>query len=450
MSNIIIIDLFFIVTLPVFSIGLYTMYSKICEVKYDNKLLMILIYLLYPLSIIVNKYFIDYQGKFILWNLIFALLSMILYFGSIRKRIIIVSYTLFLYYCCESIIPMIEHNDGVIFSLLISKLLFLILVLISVRLLEKINYDNKSKTYLFVLYGIAITSVIFIIDTWKHSGVNKPYIVPSISIGLLILNTLMIIIFDKVISLKFVEVKNRQLEEQNEYYLKQYETLKQDTAETKSIKHDLNNILIGFKLNIQSNNNDEVIKVIDKLVGKTNNLNGVCNTGNTCLDYIINHKHAFIKDNNIKFSVKCSIPSNLLLNTELMCIILGNSIDNAIEACLENHDENNYIDINFNYLNQSLFFNITNSHSNVIKTNMNKELVSTKKGRDHHGIGLKSIEKHINLYNGIYDFSYSESEFSLEVVLFNIDREPIKNSDIIKPLIRAKHENNTFSFNYSE
>ena len=72
-----------------------------------------------------------------------------------------------------------------------------------------------------------------------------------------------------------------------------------------------------------------------------------------------------------------------------MVIILGNLLDNAIEAC-EKVNTDKYIDILMRYEDGCIILNIKNSFNQVINRAGN-EFITLKKDKDLHGIGIKSV-----------------------------------------------------------
>ena len=83
-----------------------------------------------------------------------------------------------------------------------------------------------------------------------------------------------------------------------------------------------------------------------------------------------------------------------------ICIIFGNALDNAIEACkkIENKSER-YIHIKNVVLPEYMLLNISNSFSGEFKTE-NALFVTTKKDSENHGFGLKNIRSSVEKYGG--------------------------------------------------
>ncbi|HCY36690.1 MAG TPA: GHKL domain-containing protein, partial [Candidatus Margulisbacteria bacterium] len=106
----------------------------------------------------------------------------------------------------------------------------------------------------------------------------------------------------------------------------------------------------------------------------------------------------------------------------VISVILGNALDNAIEACKEKGNVQRYIKIHMQYYNESLFIRIRNPYVNEIRTNVKGEICSTKSDKQAHGIGLKNIKKIVDECDGLLDIFHDNSLFQVDIVLFHIGR----------------------------
>ncbi len=162
---------------------------------------------------------------------------------------------------------------------------------------------------------------------------------------------------------------------------------------------------------------------MDKLLGKFDNPAGVCNSGNIIIDSIINYKHLVAEKYKVPFHLDINIPPQLELDTTVISVILGNILDNAIEACEEKTNVDRYIKIHMHYLNESLFMRIQNPFVHEVHTNLYGEICSTKTDKQPHGMGLRNIKKIIDECDGLSDISYSNSLFQIEIVLFKVQSQ---------------------------
>jgi sensor histidine kinase regulating citrate/malate metabolism len=119
---------------------------------------------------------------------------------------------------------------------------------------------------------------------------------------------------------------------------------------------------------------------------------------------------------NIDFKTDLIIPENIGINSLDLCIVLGNSLENAIEACEQLTDsQDKYIELIAKIIGTHIVLQITNSfYGDIVKTD-NK--IRSSKGGISHGIGLTNIRETANKYNGNVEIKYSENIFEITIIM---------------------------------
>lgn len=75
-----------------------------------------------------------------------------------------------------------------------------------------------------------------------------------------------------------------------------------------------------------------MIRKIDKIIQNCQLGEMISDTGNKCIDALINVKYATAKEKGIDFAIKIYIPEELPIDQCDLGIVVGNALDNAIEA----------------------------------------------------------------------------------------------------------------------
>jgi len=110
------------------------------------------------------------------------------------------------------------------------------------------------------------------------------------------------------------------------------------------------------------------------------------------------------------------VPWGLLDPTDI-CIIFGNTIDNAIEACVKlPKEEKKVIDIKSEYSKDFLFITIKNPTAENVKI-INDTVATTKENKISHGIGLRSIRTAVGKYSGAMKLLCVNGLFSVAIDL---------------------------------
>ena len=152
-----------------------------------------------------------------------------------------------------------------------------------------------------------------------------------------------------------------------------------------------------------------------KLYEDLSTVDTVYKTGNVMVDAILNSKLSLISEHRIKVNVKASVPADLKMSDIDICVIIGNLLDNAMEACLKIQDEDErFIRIFIGVLKSQLYISVSNSCPEVKK--LGKKYLSTKNS-ESHGFGIMRIDRIAEKYNGFINRQNEEKVFATEVML---------------------------------
>ena len=119
---------------------------------------------------------------------------------------------------------------------------------------------------------------------------------------------------------------------------------------------------------------------------------------------------------NITTTLDLNIPENLEIPSIDMTIILGNLLDNAIEAASE-VKESPYIDVKIKYDKGRLFLQVKNPYVGEV-IEKDGRFITTKNDRENHGIGLDSVAKVVLKYDGTMSVDYIDNIFSVAVLMY--------------------------------
>ena len=106
------------------------------------------------------------------------------------------------------------------------------------------------------------------------------------------------------------------------------------------------------------------------------------------------------QEHEIDFLVQLSIPDKLNIPDIDISVLLGNLLENALDACKEQTQEKRKIIVRGKGDKHSLFFAIDNTCENAVKQNAKGQFVTTKKGGS--GIGIESVKHIVERYHGVF------------------------------------------------
>lgn len=205
------------------------------------------------------------------------------------------------------------------------------------------------------------------------------------------LNFFVFILCDYILRLQTMQTQTVLLEQQINYYAHQYLLAESAQKKTLQFRHDIKNVLIGLQAKLKTGEISGSQQILDTLIDDFNSSKGIAHSGNLIVDSIINYKQQAVDSFNIPFNLDLRLPADIILDSTAISVILGNALDNAIEACQQINNGKQYINIQMHYQNESLFIRLENPYTGSIRTNISGKILSTKSDNKLHGIGLKSI-----------------------------------------------------------
>lgn len=110
------------------------------------------------------------------------------------------------------------------------------------------------------------------------------------------------------------------------------------------------------------------------------------------------------------------MPSDLSLSSFDLTVILGNLIDNALEAAMS-VNENRFIDFKMDYSKGMMIIKISNPYSRDVKME-NGKIITSKKDKVNHGLGLKSVNEVLERYNGMTKIEADGNIFTITAALY--------------------------------
>lgn len=132
---------------------------------------------------------------------------------------------------------------------------------------------------------------------------------------------------------------------------------------------------------------------------------------------LLNYYSGIFKEAGIPFICDLRIASLKLESPLYLCLLLGNALDNALEATLRMDDGDKFISLEGKLMkNDFLVFRISNSFNGQIEKNAEGRIV-THKRTEGHGIGLSSIKEIAKEHKGWISYDYDEKVFNLKVMI---------------------------------
>jgi len=214
-------------------------------------------------------------------------------------------------------------------------------------------------------------------------------------IGLLYTNIIMIYFTHKTSEQaqikKDFEIAEHHYAMQQEYY----DQLRVQQEETRALWHDISKYLRAAQVDSTSVALTEVQEMLDSI-------SCVVDVNNRIVSVILNEYFQIAKNSGIEVEIDVQVPTELFVTAADLYVLIGNTLDNAIEACVALPEDQRKINLKLKKHNNILFYEVSNPYTE-------KHLRRVR--GNYHGFGLKNVAKCVEKYNGKLDIAKNNGIF---------------------------------------
>lgn len=206
-------------------------------------------------------------------------------------------------------------------------------------------------------------------------------------------------------------IRKRVASFEKEIMQKYYAEVENMYTKMRGWRHDYRHHIQAMKVHAAKGEYGEIVKYLDMLDDDLTNVETVIRTGNRMADAILNSKLSLAAEKEITVKAEAKIPVSLTVSELDLCIIIGNLLDNAIEACMELPPSERLIRIYMEMKGNYLYLSLTNTAGGKKKRNF-----GTTKG-EGHGLGIARVDAVVNKCGGYITRASEDEAFSTEVLL---------------------------------
>lgn len=354
-----------------------------------------------------------YEGKF--WNKCIFTIA----FNAIWMLIETISGNILLTYCCEFTDLQALGTLGSFTS----KIVFMIAITALKRVFTKDEIKELPVRYSFMLVLIPIGSIyimnnIFMLGYKLHS--NRANIQSAVTAVILLgVNVLVFYIYIKL-------ADDLQLRRMTSVYEQQLDLCERHQQERelsilrlRDMRHNMKNNLVSILAYAENGDNEKIIRFVNEIMEEGGiKTSTVTNSGNIVIDSLIGYWYVEAKKVGIDFSVNLNIPMEMPFRGADICLILGNLLENAVEAA-QKAEGKKYIRLHMKYNKNNLLLFVENNYKGVLIKTKDKRLKSTKTDAENHGVGLSSVYRIAAKYHGVVTIDDDvANRFLIRVVLY--------------------------------
>lgn len=299
-------------------------------------------------------------------------------------------------------------------SNIICFLLSRIAVKLSVKETQAKSWGKWALLSLLPICSIVIILVFRMLTGGNILSVKQNLICISSIAFLFIVNIIVYAIYEQAEKANQKLIELELTNQKNEIDMQYLELLEKKNDDMNIMTHDYKNNVLAIA---DMTNSTEIKSYINEMVGEISKYNKIAKTKNKMLDIIINKYTDICTDKNITFKTNILSENLSFMNDYDISSLFNNILDNSVEAAVNSNKKDIGLEIT----------NAINSYHKIIVTNScdtpprskNDKLITTKKNKESHGFGTKSIQNIADKYNGEMRWEYSEEnkQFKLTILI---------------------------------
>lgn len=387
-------------------------------------------WLLYYIFLVTTEFGILFSPQFLLSGniLMIFIISTVTRKKSLKKCCVSTLLICTVWMMVEVIVLLVLEAVGTDSSVIddagsfISKICMLLFSVLLERYTRERQYSEIPLRYFVIVLLVPASSIYMMHHIFLMAAFHEEYSFFSVTAGILLLliNYVIFTVYDRMGQAAELQSRNRLYEQQLELCSHQAEEREGHYLELRRMRHDMKNHLSGILGMVNAGKTKEAGEYIQKMLddGTGNGAGEVSRSGNIVVDSLVNHKYALARKDGIRFEASVLIPAALPFQSGHLAIILGNLLENALEACRKLPREQRYIILEATYVKEMLQICIRNSSPKEYRKSSKGRYLTTKEDVGCHGIGIVSVEQALTDYDGELFIENEGGEFRISAVLY--------------------------------
>jgi hypothetical protein len=300
-------------------------------------------------------------------------------------------------------------------GLAISKTVQILLVKVA-ALIVKWKKDKKSTLELRKFVPILlcqIFSIILLYNIFMTAFDADDIMDIKLFFSILIIMYVNIIIFwyyDKITSAYEYKRQNELTELKLEFQKDYYQLLEEHQQEIESLYHDIKKHVSAVKELHDKDFKTEAEQYVSKLENKIIDIPKVLRTSDSVVNALIMNELRKAKNKNIEVRLDINFSKAINIEPIDLCVLIGNTLDNAIEACLALPNESDRI-IDLRILQDGCLILID------IKNPYDPAVIKISQNNRKRGYGLKNVRKVVQKYRGDIEIMNTDNVFHISIII---------------------------------
>lgn len=361
--------------------------------------------------------------KFITETLFLYLLAQI-YHGKQGKKLLAASLIQGMNLACEALAVYLLYDcrvDGV-YGREMYYIIFLFMYICE-RAMEKFCIRNIKEDAslehwdLLIFLPVISAIVIFVLITFE---LENRYIGSAVSAGILCMDLIVFYICDELVG-AYIKLKESALvARQLESYSNQLNVVMKSEEKVRGLRHDLKHHLSEILMLADKGKAREIADYVQTMQADLRNEGEHISSGNAEIDSLVNLMLERAKKELGNVRCRVCVPQELDISAFDWNIILGNLMDNAIEAARRSEDK--LLHLKVHYQKGMIFLELKNSYSGELLKTQDQYLSTKDYDRSNesqvHGLGIRNVRRIVEKYNGSMEINDEDGIFEVRILMY--------------------------------
>jgi len=354
---------------------------------------------------------ITFRGKWGIRSFLSILLFLLILSSELIAGALLMSFTK------VEMVDVQENMSLYLVGVLASKLLVFLLV----KVIGYKRLDIYRHMRMRVFMGLLLTPVSSAIAMYVMGMHIQNYRSAGPMVLLLCASALMIIanifafhLYEKQLENEYADMRLSFAEKQIKLQMEHYSELSEQQLAIRKLSHDMRNSLAGILGMLEHGNYDAAADRLKKLSGAAEQNTRLFDTGYPAIDALLASKLQATQEKHIPMETYIALPPQMQIDALDLCILLGNALDNAIEASEKIAEEaKRGIRLHISSSDKYLSIRLENGTAEAASDGNS---ITSKADLHTHGFGLESIRTIAARYDGSVKVAHADSVFCLTVL----------------------------------
>lgn len=362
----------------------------------------------------------------IMISLITSYLLTLFYDAFIRHRLFVVFS--FQIYCNISELIIFYIGNFVVFLMgkehipndyimnFLSKIVTFILIIITILIRNRKKEDYGIQYSLLILLTPVVSIITILSFPYPDTNAANAFIMQIVSAsGVMFLNIANYFLLDSLLISRKLKVREAQLMQQIKYQSEKYDMISVAYRDTRRLIHDTKKHYFFINSVAEKIHCSEICDYINKELPELEARHILVNCGNLVIDSFVGYFIQLAEKEGTNFDTHIRISPQLIpMKDNDLCIIIGNLLENALEANRKIKMLSNRNILFEAYTSED---NFTLHISNAIADNTIYQDISSKHDKLNHGFGLQNVNKIVDKYKGIYTHEICDDRYNTIIVI---------------------------------